>query len=75
MEDNPHLVGEYTSRYINVVNNYLNFFYLQKAFNPFAHYIARLEAVKPRSDNLKVKLFETIYSLKLMECLGQRELP
>ncbi len=72
-EAEPHLVDEYPNRYINVVNNYLNLHYLQHNFTPFAIWIPRLEAVRPRTEYLKIKLFQTLYSLKLIECLGLRQ--
>ncbi len=71
-EDNPHLINEYDIRYINVVHNYLNILYLQKEFDPFPHYLAKLAAIKPRSEKLRIKLFETRYSLRLSALLEQQ---
>ena len=71
-EENPHLIDEYKLRYLNVVNNYLNIFYLQKDFSPFPHYLDRLATIKARSEKIRIRLFEIRQGLRLIALLGQR---
>ena len=72
-EEHPHLSNEYPHRYINVVNNYLNIYSHKKDFSPFPYYISRLQSIKAHSEMLRIKCFETINSLQLMQWLGQQQ--
>ncbi len=71
-DDFPQFVNEYTNRYISVINNYLNLLALQKNYQPFPQFIQRLEVILPNSEYLKIKIFQSTCSLKLIAYLGQR---
>lgn len=69
-EQAHYLIEEHTLRYINVVNNYLNTYLLEKDFSPFPHYISQLEQLKPKTELQEVNLFQTIHYLKLRQYLS-----
>lgn len=60
-DENPHLIDEYTIRYIYIINNYLNCCIRLKSFTEFPVYIKRLEDIPKkiqRRENIGYKLFE-----------------
>ena len=72
-DDEPHFIQEYTSRYISVVNNYLTFSFSLKRFDSYDSLLKTLEDIKPSSEILKIKIFQTTHSLKLSAALEQKK--
>jgi|GEM_PF-4575692 len=68
-DENPHLIDEYTNRYIYIINNYLNAFTLLKRFNEFPIYLKKLEDIPKKTkkrENVGYKLFEVKSYLSLL---------
>lgn len=71
--EHPQFIDEYPLRYINVVNNYLNLFYLENDFSAFPKYLTFLDKIKAKSEYIRLKLFQTNYYLKFLEPLGKHD--
>lgn len=72
-ESNATLLKEQMERYINLLNNYLNFHYLKQDFDAFPEVIQKLRNLKPKSGSTQIKLFHTIYHLEMVRLLRTQQ--
>lgn len=74
-DEDQELKTAYPLRYINVVTNYLNLYYLDQNFDPFPKYLESIKNITARNPFIQLKIFQNDFYLRFIHALGINNYP